>query len=145
MTFAKFAFLLAVGAVAVVAAPAEAQSTGKGKPKAPAPVYIAPKPPEYTTGYVKSYDSTSHLLTLNNGGQFRLSPTISATQHQAGEKVKVRWVLQGRHRYADEVVVTAPAPAAAAAVQAPANNGASVDPAPSPAPQATAPAGAPTG
>lgn len=142
MRFAKGAWVLAVAAAMALVVPAAAQS--KPKSKTPPPAYIVPKPPEYTTGYVKSYDSASHLLTLNNGGQFRLSPMIAATQHAVGEKVKVRWVLQGRHRYADEVVVTAPAPSAAAAVQAPAV-GASPDPAPSPAPQATAAAGAPTG
>jgi hypothetical protein len=122
---------------------AEAQKGGGKKPpkgdKA-APTIIMPKPPEFTTGFVKEYNPASHQLTLNNGGVFRLSPMIADTPHPAGEKVKLRWTLQGVHRYADQVEVTMPAPAAAAAVSAPPPAATAAPP----APPAAAPA-APTG
>lgn len=138
--------VLAAAALALsLASVAEAQK-GKGgakpKPDKGAPTAILPKPPEFTTGFVKEYNAASHQLTLNNGGVFRLAPMIANTPHPAGEKVKLRWTLQGIHRYADQVEVTMPAPASAAAVSLPAPATAS-SPGPA-APPAAAPA-APTG
>jgi hypothetical protein len=134
--------MLVLAAAAVAASTlslAEAQKGGKKPKDKGEPTTILPKPPEFTTGFVKEYNVASHQLTLNNGGVFRLAPLIATTPHPAGEKVKIRWTLQGQHRYADQVEVTMPAPAAAA-VAAPAPGAA---PAPS-APPAAAPA-APTG
>jgi hypothetical protein len=124
--------LLAAVAMASSLSVAEAQKAkgggAKPKPDKDAPTFVVPKPPEFTTGFVKEYNPASHQLTLNNGGVFRLAPLIAGTPHQAGEKVKLRWTLQGVHRYADQVEVTMPAPAAAAL--------AAPGPGPAPAPAA---------
>jgi hypothetical protein len=141
MKLSRTMLVLAAAALASSMSLAEAQK-GKGggakpKPDKGAPTIILPKPPEFTTGFVKEYNLASHQLTLNNGGVFRLAPLIANTPHPAGEKVKLRWTLQGIHRYADQVEVTMAAPASSAAAVA--------EPAPAaPAAPAAAPA-APTG
>jgi hypothetical protein len=146
MKLSRTMLVLAAAALASSMSLAEAQK-GKGgggakpKPDKNAPSIIVPKPPEFTTGFVKEYNLASHQLTLNNGGVFRLAPLIANTPHPAGEKVKLRWTLQGIHRYVDQVEVAMPAPASSAAAvpaSAPADTAA---PAASPAAAPAAPTG----
>lgn len=116
------ALAAALLSVAALMADASAQQRPGGRPggRAPsggrppsggpmAPVN-APRPAEYTVGYVQDYNQATKTLTLNNGASFRLAPTIASVPHPPGEKVRIRWSMQAHHRYADEVVITQAAP-----------------------------------
>ena len=43
------------------------------------------------TGMIKSIDSTKGLITLDNGKEYALAPSIKPTDWKVGEKVKVTY------------------------------------------------------
>ena len=43
------------------------------------------------TGMIKSIDSTKGLITLDNGKEYTLAPSIKPTDWKVGEKVKVTY------------------------------------------------------
>ena len=60
---------------------------------------------EYTTGVVASWSADTRMLKLNAGEEFKLSPTVTAANYKAGDKVNVRWTIKDGVRTADAVTM----------------------------------------
>jgi hypothetical protein len=61
--------------------------------------------PQSITSTVKSFNGSTHQLTLANGIQYTLPATFKDPGIKVGERVTVKWEMNGKAYQADSVVV----------------------------------------
>lgn len=89
-----FAVVLAAAAVSpAFAAPPAAQAHEQ---------HAAAAKERSSAGEVASYQADTRIMKLKSGTEFQLAPSVAKTP-RAGERVTVRWTMQGATRLADRV------------------------------------------
>jgi uncharacterized protein DUF1344 len=61
--------------------------------------------PQSITSTVKAFNGSTHLLTLANGIEYSLPATFKDPGIKVGERVTVKWEMNGKTFQADSVVV----------------------------------------
>ena len=61
--------------------------------------------PQSVTSTVKAFNGSTHQLTLANGIQYTLPATFKDPGIKVGERVTVKWEMNGKAYQADSVVV----------------------------------------
>ena len=61
--------------------------------------------PQSITSTVKTFNPSTHMLTLANGIQYTLPATFKDPGLKVGERVTVKWEMNGKAYQADSVVI----------------------------------------
>lgn len=61
--------------------------------------------PQSITSTVKAFNGSTHLLTLANGIQYSLPATFKDPGLKVGERVTVKWEMNGAAYKADSVII----------------------------------------
>ncbi|RUW62032.1 DUF1344 domain-containing protein [Mesorhizobium sp. M7A.F.Ca.US.008.03.1.1] len=60
---------------------------------------------KHTTGTIKTFDTTTTSLVLDDGSSFTLPKTFKDPGLTVGEKVRVSWDMKGKNKVAEAVKV----------------------------------------
>ncbi|MEI9416621.1 DUF1344 domain-containing protein [Mesorhizobium sp. Cs1299R1N1] len=60
---------------------------------------------KHTTGTVKTFDTASKSLVLDNGSSFTLPETFKDPGLKVGEKVRISWDMSGKNKVAEAVKI----------------------------------------
>ncbi|MEI9408791.1 DUF1344 domain-containing protein [Mesorhizobium salmacidum] len=60
---------------------------------------------KHTTGTVKTFDTASKSLVLDNGSSFTLPETFKDPGLKVGEKVRITWDMSGKNKVAEAVKI----------------------------------------
>ncbi|MBZ9918413.1 MULTISPECIES: DUF1344 domain-containing protein [unclassified Mesorhizobium] len=60
---------------------------------------------KHTTGTIKTFDTASKSLVLDNGSSFTLPRTFKDPGLKVGEKVRVSWDMSGKDKVAEAVKI----------------------------------------
>ncbi|HTN63307.1 MAG TPA: DUF1344 domain-containing protein [Devosia sp.] len=74
-------------------------------PAAARPAATATAAPQSFTGTVKAFDLSKHMLTLSNGISYALPTTFKNPGLKVGEKVTVKWRMNGTQYDAQSVTI----------------------------------------